>query len=81
MEAVTRMADRPGASLLASAADGDEVAFRHIIARHHEDMRRVAAYVHAFPERFQTNVYSMWAYTEPFCTPSASARSPIDVPW
>jgi RNA polymerase sigma-70 factor (ECF subfamily) len=45
MEAVTRMADRQGVSLLASAAAGDEVAFRHIIAKHHEDMRRVAAYV------------------------------------
>jgi len=45
MEAVTRMADREGASLLTSAAAGDEVAFRRIIAKHHEDMRRVAAYV------------------------------------
>ena len=39
------MADRQGANLLASAAAGDEVAFRQIIAKHHEDMRRVAAYV------------------------------------
>jgi len=39
------MADREGASLLTSAAAGDEVAFRRIIAKHHEDMRRVAAYV------------------------------------
>jgi RNA polymerase sigma-70 factor, ECF subfamily len=41
MEAVTRIADRQGASLLASAAAGDEVAFRRIITEHHEDMRRV----------------------------------------
>ena len=45
MEVVTRMAHRQGAGLLASAAAGDEVAFRRIIAEHHEDMRRVAAYV------------------------------------
>jgi RNA polymerase sigma-70 factor, ECF subfamily len=45
MEAVTRMADRREASLLALAAAGDEVAFRHIIVQHHEDMRRVAAFV------------------------------------
>jgi RNA polymerase sigma-70 factor (ECF subfamily) len=45
MEAVTRMAGRQEVSLLASAAAGDEVAFRHIIAKHHEDMRRVCAYV------------------------------------
>jgi RNA polymerase sigma-70 factor (ECF subfamily) len=41
MEAVTRMATRRQADMLASAAAGDEVAFRHIIAAHHEDMRRV----------------------------------------
>ena len=45
MGAVTRIANRQGVSLLASAAAGDEVAFRHIIATYHEDMRRVAAYV------------------------------------
>ena len=39
------MADRNRAGLLASAAAGDEIAFRRIIAEHHEDMRRVATYV------------------------------------
>jgi len=39
------MADRQRASLLASAAAGDEVAFRHIIAENHDNMRRVAAHV------------------------------------
>lgn len=39
------MADRQRAGLLAAAAAGDEIAFRHIIAEHHEDMRRVATYV------------------------------------
>ena len=42
MEAVTRMADRQRADLLAAAAAGDEIAFRRIIAAHHDDMRRVA---------------------------------------
>jgi RNA polymerase sigma-70 factor (ECF subfamily) len=35
------MASRQGADLLASAAAGDEIAFKHIIETHHEDMRRV----------------------------------------
>jgi RNA polymerase sigma-70 factor (ECF subfamily) len=41
MEVTTRMARHGRADVLASAAAGDEVAFRHIIAAHHEDMRRV----------------------------------------
>jgi RNA polymerase sigma-70 factor (ECF subfamily) len=45
MDAVTRTADRGRAGLLASAAAGDEYAFRRIIVVHHDDMRRVAAYV------------------------------------
>jgi RNA polymerase sigma-70 factor (ECF subfamily) len=45
MEAVTRMADRERAEWLASATSGDEVAFRRIIAAHHDDMRRVAVYI------------------------------------
>jgi RNA polymerase sigma-70 factor (ECF subfamily) len=42
MEVVTLMADRQRAGLLASAAAGDEIAFRRIIAEHHDDMRRMA---------------------------------------
>jgi RNA polymerase sigma-70 factor (ECF subfamily) len=45
MDAVTRTAERGRAGLLASAAAGDEMAFRRIIVDHHDDMRRVAAYV------------------------------------
>jgi RNA polymerase sigma factor (sigma-70 family) len=45
MEAVTRMADRGRDDLLASAAAGDEFAFRRIISEHHDDMRRVAVYI------------------------------------
>jgi RNA polymerase sigma-70 factor (ECF subfamily) len=41
MEVVTRMAARPQTDMLASAAAGDEIAFRRIIAAHHDDMRRV----------------------------------------
>lgn len=41
MEIVTRMADGQQTDVLASAAAGDEVAFRHIIAAYHADMRRV----------------------------------------
>ena len=41
MEAQTRMADRRTTDALASAAAGDEFAFRRIIAAHHDDMRKV----------------------------------------
>ena len=38
---MTQLADRERADVLASAAAGDELAFRRIIADNHEDMRRV----------------------------------------
>ena len=41
MEAVTRLAQPDAGDLIASAAAGDEFAFRRIIAAHHDDMRRV----------------------------------------
>ena len=41
MEAVTRLAQHDACDLIASAAAGDEYAFRRIIAAHHDDMRRV----------------------------------------
>ena len=31
--------------MLAAAAAGDEIAFRRLIAQHHDDMRRVARYI------------------------------------
>ena len=45
MEAVTRLAQPDVGDLIASAAAGDELAFRRIIAAHHDDMRRVCVYV------------------------------------
>ena len=39
------MADRKPSDLLASAAAGDEGAFRRIIVEYHDDMRRVCSYV------------------------------------
>jgi DNA-directed RNA polymerase specialized sigma24 family protein len=45
MEAYTRMAQRERTDVLASAAAGDEIAFRRLIAEHHDDMRRVSAYI------------------------------------
>jgi RNA polymerase sigma-70 factor (ECF subfamily) len=41
MEAVTRLTQPDVGDLIASAAAGDEFAFRRIIAAHHDDMRRV----------------------------------------
>jgi RNA polymerase sigma factor (sigma-70 family) len=45
MDAVTRLAQPEADDLIASAAAGDEFAFRRIIAAHHDDMRRVCVYV------------------------------------
>jgi RNA polymerase sigma-70 factor, ECF subfamily len=45
MGAMTQTAGRQDAGLIASAAAGDEIAFRRLIATHHEDMRRVCAYI------------------------------------
>jgi RNA polymerase sigma-70 factor (ECF subfamily) len=45
MEAVTRLAQPEAGDLIASAAAGDELAFRRIIAAHHDDMRRVCVYL------------------------------------
>ena len=41
MQAVTRSTGREQSDVLASAAAGDEVAFRRIIASYHDDMRKV----------------------------------------
>jgi RNA polymerase sigma-70 factor (ECF subfamily) len=41
VDAVTGLAIQQRSEVLASAAAGDEYAFRRIIAAHHEDMRRV----------------------------------------
>jgi RNA polymerase sigma-70 factor (ECF subfamily) len=45
MEVDTRMVQRGRTDVLASAAAGDEIAFRRLISEHHDDMRRVSAYV------------------------------------
>ena len=45
MGAMTQTVRGQDAGLIASAAAGDEIAFRRLIATHHEDMRRVCAYV------------------------------------
>jgi RNA polymerase sigma-70 factor (ECF subfamily) len=45
MEALTRVAQPDRTDVLASAAAGDEMAFRRIIAAYHDDMRRVCSYV------------------------------------
>ena len=45
MEAYTRMAQSEVMETLSSATAGDVVAFHRIVIAHHEDMRRVCAYV------------------------------------
>jgi RNA polymerase sigma-70 factor, ECF subfamily len=45
MEVMTGAAERDLAGVIAMAAAGDELAFGRIVAAHHEDMRRVCAYV------------------------------------
>ena len=41
MEAQTGVVDQRQVAMLASAAAGDEIAFRRIIAEYHDDMRKV----------------------------------------
>jgi RNA polymerase sigma-70 factor (ECF subfamily) len=61
MEALTRMAQQPSSDVIASAAAGDEFAFRRIIAEHHEDMRRVCAYVTRDDGVAEEAAYAAWA--------------------
>jgi RNA polymerase sigma-70 factor, ECF subfamily len=60
MEALTRMAQRANSDVIASAAAGDELAFRRIIAEHHEDMRRVCAYVTRDDVVAEEAAYAAW---------------------
>ena len=47
MGAMTRTAVQQQTDVLASAAAGDEIAFRRIVAEHHEDVRRVCCAIAA----------------------------------
>ena len=40
MEAQTSVVDQRQVAMLASVAAGDEIAFRRIVAEHHDDMRK-----------------------------------------
>jgi RNA polymerase sigma-70 factor (ECF subfamily) len=60
MEALTRMAQRDHGDVIASAAAGDEMAFRTIIAEHHEDMRRVCSYVTRDEAVAEEATYAAW---------------------
>jgi RNA polymerase sigma-70 factor (ECF subfamily) len=60
MEALMPMAQRANSDVQASAA-GDELAFRRIIAKHHEDMRRVCAYVTRDDVVAEEAAYAAWA--------------------
>ena len=42
---MTRTVDQQRASVLTAAVAHDELAFRRIIAEHHDDMRRIAVYI------------------------------------
>ena len=61
MEALTRMAQRANSDVIASAAAGDELAFRRVISEHHEDMRRVCAYVTRDDAVAEEAAYAAWA--------------------
>jgi RNA polymerase sigma-70 factor (ECF subfamily) len=60
MDAVTQVTARQQLDVLVSAAAGDEVAFRHIIVAHHEDMRRVCAYIAGDPAVAEEATQSAW---------------------
>jgi RNA polymerase sigma-70 factor (ECF subfamily) len=60
MEAVTRLANGEGDDVLSSAAAGDEIAFRRIIAAHHEDMRRVCLAISSDDAIAEEAVQAAW---------------------
>ena len=79
MEALTRMAQQANSDVIASAAAGDELAFRRIIAEHHEDMRRVCAYVTRDDAVADEAAYAAWAIA---WTKIGSVREPASLrPW
>ena len=61
MEVVTRLTGRDQADVIASAAAGDEIAFKQIIAAHHDDMRRVCHYVTRDDAITDEAVQAAWA--------------------
>jgi len=60
MGAVSRLADRQETGIVAAAAAGDEIAFRRIIATHHEDMRRVCLAFSGDPSVAEEAVQAAW---------------------
>jgi RNA polymerase sigma-70 factor (ECF subfamily) len=59
MGAMTRTAEQQ-VTVLASAAGGDEAAFRRIVAEHHEDMRRVCRAIAGDDDIAEEAVQSAW---------------------
>lgn len=61
MEAMTQVAQQDVRGVIASAAAGDEIAFGRIVADHHEDMRRVCAFVTGDEVIADDAVQAAWA--------------------
>jgi len=61
MEAMTRATDQDPDAVIASAAAGDEIAFGRIVAAHHEDMRRVCAFITRDDAIADDAVQAAWA--------------------
>ena len=61
MEVVTRLAVGNEADVIASAAAGDEIALRLLIAAHHDDMRRVCRYITRDETITDEAVQAAWA--------------------
>ena len=58
---MTRAAQPDLTQVLRSAADGDEVAFTHIVATHHDDMVRVCMYVARSEAVAEDAVQAAWS--------------------
>ena len=61
METETTLADLESVALLASAAEGDELAFARIVGAHHDDMRRVCAFVTRDHDLAEDAVQAAWS--------------------
>lgn len=58
---MTGTADRDLVQVVASAARGDEIAFARIVDAHHDDMRRVCAFITRDQDLAEDAVQSAWS--------------------
>ena len=79
MQAMTRAAVQDLASVVASAAAGDDIAFARIVAAYHEDMRRVCPFVTRDEALADEAVQAAWSTIWRKARLGTAARAPPPV--